>query len=544
MRVVASIVLFMLGIAAVGSSALGDRVAPGFHQPPKTDAECKLVPVDASHVFVAAGAMAGDTLTSVQLEDPNSTSTVIRVRVNLGGGRPITVLLQAQTPVVWDFDGNVSRVVRALVVGSGDRRAGVRGLSASQVEFPDMARCRAVFPPWNATDDQRNKITELYLGRAPERAAFEAKPNSLTLPQTTFANTPKNSPRGLVIVRKGDDGRNIRSVVRPNTFGELQEQVLDQNRQSDAESDLVLYHPGGFRQIEASSMLSPVPVLSPETFPGEAGLIQLENAGAIRPARRSEINEFVEGASKPYRSKLSPNYRIHAPFDYVVTREIMLPAGLYGAQNKSFLVLSGVPTPRGNVGHGCLAFMDGFRMSEHGCRGDMRHLIDKLRQLPPANGLEACRMMNVPSGAALHAVSAYQPEGAKHSGNSARVAAPIDVKVRVPGPVVLVLNTYEPAIWSVSFSPDTQIVGVILSGYYTSSIDGIHPDTPVVKSDSQSRHNRARPAPECAPFADYLGTPFNGGPAAMLLDRQVQALTGRTLDGLQGAYKLKEVEVR
>jgi hypothetical protein len=542
-RLIASIVLSVLGIGAVGAPALGERVAPGLYQPPKTDAECTLAPVDATHLFVAGGAMEGDTLTSVQLEDPTGTSTVVRVRVD-SGRQPITVLLQAQNAVIWDFQGEVSRVARAIVVGSDKRRAGVRGLSPEQVEFPDMARCRAMFPPWNASDDDRARVSQTYLGRAPDRAVFEAKPNSLSLPQAVFANTAKPSPGGIVIVRKGADGKNIRSVLRPNAFGQLQEQMLDQGPRTDAESDLVLYPPGGFREIDAATIVSPVPVLTPETFPGEAGLIQLESSGAIRPARRTEINEFIDGVSKPFRSKLSPDYRMHMSFDYVVTREVMLPPGLYGAHNKSFMVLRGVPAPRGHVGHGCLAFMDGFRTNEMGCSGDMRRVIEKLGKLPPPERLEACRMMTVPPGATLHAVSAYEPDGAKHSGNRARVASPIDVKVRKPGPVVLVLNAYEPAVWRVSFSPETQIVGVILSGYYDSSVDGIHPDTAVVKAEWQNRNSQAKPAPECAPLADYLGTAFRGGPEAMLLDRQVQALTGRELDALQGAYKLKEVIVQ
>ena len=67
---------------------------------------------------------------------------------------------------------------------------------------------------------------------------------------------------------------------------------------------------------------------------------------------------------------------------------------------------------------------------------------------------------------------------------------------------------------------------------------------PVRSLDWQGR--AARPAVDraCAPFSGYLGTAYNGGPAAMVLDRQVQALTGRALDGLRGAYKLKDVIIR
>src|SRR5690349_18197158 len=103
----------------------------------------------------------------------------------------------------------------------------------------------------------------------------------------------------------------------------------------------------------------------------------------------------------------------------------MLPAGLFGAHSKSFLVLSGVPTPRGFVGHGCLAFMDGYRMNESSCSGEMREPIERLRKMPPTSRLEACKQLDIPAGAALEAVSVYEPDGAKHSGGSKRVPAPI-----------------------------------------------------------------------------------------------------------------------
>jgi hypothetical protein len=544
MRRTISAIAAALGVFAVAigqAQTLQARVAPELYQPPKTDAECKLTPVDPSHLFIAVGVMEGDTLTSVQLDDPNGRSTVVRVRVN-EGTRPMTVILQAQTPVIWDFEGLVWRVERAIVLSAGDMRMGVRGLPAGRAEFPDLARCpRAFFPLWNASEAQRNESLEAYFGRQPDRAGFESKPNSLTLPQVEFATTPKGAPRHpFAIVRKADDMPSAPNGP-PKTFSEVQAQSLNGDRKSEADRDLVLYHPGGFRVIDANGVVSPGPVLTPETFPGEAGLIQLENAGAIRPARRAEINAFVEGISKPYRSKLSPDYRVHTSFDYVVTRDVMLPPGLHGGHLKNFLVLHDVPTPRGNAGHGCLAFVDGFRLD---CPGGKSDLIEKLHKLPPPERLEACRALPVPPGATLEAVATNEPAGHSAVGAGELFPSPIDVRVLKPGPVVLVLNTYHPAVWRVSSGPETQIVGVLLGGYHTSRVEGVDPDTPVVKTDWRGGVNRRSPPPECEPVYEYLGRPFMGGPAAMLLDRQVQAWTGRNLDGLRGAHRLKDVEIR
>ena len=45
-------------------------------------------------------------------------------------------------------------------------------------------------------------------------------------------------------------------------------------------------------------------------------------------------------------------------------------------------------------------------------------------------------------------------------------------------------------------------------------------------------------------FYAYFASAYEGGPHAILLARQVEALTGRTLDGLRGAQLLSEAYVR
>ncbi len=82
--------------------------------------------------------------------------------------------------------------------------------------------------------------------------------------------------------------------------------------------------------------------------------------GAIRPPKRSEIETIVEGFRRQYPTRISDIQRTSFWVDYVITREIMLPPGLFGNHLKNLLVLPGVPAPRGNAGHGCLIFVDGY----------------------------------------------------------------------------------------------------------------------------------------------------------------------------------------
>src|SRR5262245_44712708 len=149
MRMTAKIIMAgALALLASATAAQQSRVAPSVHPPARPEGQ--FAPVDASHLFVAAGAMAGDTLTSVQLEDPDGTATIVRVKVG-AGSQPLTLFLYSESPVIWDFEGAVERVQRVIAApGQRSKRVAFRGLAADRIEITDTDRCLpAIFPPWN-----------------------------------------------------------------------------------------------------------------------------------------------------------------------------------------------------------------------------------------------------------------------------------------------------------------------------------------------------------------------------------------------------------
>jgi hypothetical protein len=177
--------------------------------------------------------------------------------------------------------------------------------------------------------------------------------------------------------------------------------------------------------------------------------------------------------------------------------------------------------------------------------------IERLRDFPAAEKVADCRLLEPPAQAPLEAVAVYGPEQPKRTPGEAfrsfdekATSHPIDVRVDKPGDVMLVLNSYDPAIWRVSSGADTRIVGVLLIGYHTSRVEGLAPGTPVVIADHEGRASRPKSSPLCARFQFWMGGAYRGGPDALVLDRQVFALTGRKLDGLRGAYRLRTVNVR
>lgn len=323
------LVVLVCGAALARTAVMGP--------PPRAIADCRFASVDAAHRFIVAGVMNGDTLTNLQLGDPDRASTVIRVDVKAGAG-PLTVFLHSQDAVIWDFEGAVEEIGSAFIVArNGSRGVAARGLAEGIAKFPDLSRCPSVIPaPSMKPLEDKNNI-ELYFGRPADSIAFQGFPNVLTLPTDEFALTPRRT-----------------------------------DQMTHTEFELFMYHRGGFRRIDPKSIVSPVPVLEPETYPIEAGLDQLERDGAIRPPKRSEIERLIEGFRRQYPSRIDLVEHTSFSIDYAITREIMLPPGLFGAHSVTFLVLPGVPAPRGNAGHGCVIFEEGYRGDGPRCGGILR----------------------------------------------------------------------------------------------------------------------------------------------------------------------------
>jgi hypothetical protein len=86
---------------------------------------------------------------------------------------------------------------------------------------------------------------------------------------------------------------------------------------TDLEADLEQFSPGGVIDIAADTIVASAPVVHYDVLPGAAGLLQLENSGALTRNRRGE---------------------------FLIHEKIRFPAGLSGL-SASFLLLRGVPAP-------------------------------------------------------------------------------------------------------------------------------------------------------------------------------------------------------
>lgn len=71
---------------------------------------------------------------------------------------------------------------------------------------------------------------------------------------------------------------------------------------------------------------------------------------------------------------------------------------------------------------------------------------------------------------------------------SGHTATQMDITVNEPSkPVILMLGAYEPTIWNVQWTQETEIVGVLVSGYHQQGVVGLPVTTPLLNSSYENR---------------------------------------------------------
>lgn len=98
----------------------------------------------------------------------------------------------------------------------------------------------------------------------------------------------------------------------------------------------------------------------------------------------------------------------------------------------------------------------------------------------------ACAFTNltVPTDLRVYAAGGYSGRRLGYAlDESGHEATRFDIIVNSPWqPVALLLGTYEPTVWNISWSKGTRIVAVMISGYHHQAITGLEESVPVLKS--------------------------------------------------------------
>lgn len=281
-------------------------------------------PADADVLAVLAGE--GQLASSIAVGGQDRETSIVDVRIEPGDG-PLFVLLLSKSPVIWDFQGDTQRVVKAVAFSqdhddAGNPLVGLIGLPETKIAYGarDCLPVRRLggFGASNAMrlENQLGAITRL-----PVRVAA-GDMGAVFLPSLSVErfNTGVAAPEGFDpdVWWSGTD-----------TF------------------------PRGITDPDPAAIASATSVERYNLLPGDFGLARLVHQGVIAPTTNG--GEF----------------RLLKPLD-------RFPGGLKGSSGVSFVLSEGIARPKGELGRGCLYAPDGKTVLEG----------DYCRQYPRGNAVQ------------------------------------------------------------------------------------------------------------------------------------------------------------
>ena len=283
---------------------------------------------DAARVVVVS-AYGADALASTAIGSQEVATGAGKIMIE-SGADPVYLVVVTFRPVIWQITGAVERVERLVlasaVTSPGPASAdnvplvGATGVSADRVTFVRRASCLSYFAE---VPSSQAAITAAAVrrdtGKEPSLVAghrfAEAFVPSGTLKPSSAANGSILivNQQGSLQITQGGASRGGNVVV--------------QSGPTDLHAELRRFYPGGVVDIEPGTVVASRTAARYEVLPQQAGLIQLEESGALSRNQRGE---------------------------FLIHRQIRFPAELTGAQAARFLLLRGVPRPEGDPGHSCV----------------------------------------------------------------------------------------------------------------------------------------------------------------------------------------------
>ncbi len=313
-----------------------------------TRAECTMPKASDAATVAVLSAYKSEAISTVGLGSQDVATGTGEIRIEAGEG-PLYIVAISHEPTIWRITGATDRVERLVAFGVTAQSnhitiasnpgsafpisslpasqnatprpvtpqqpialAGISGLPADRVSFLARSNCLRSFTEAKSTDGafvaaavRRDAGKEPAMVAARQNAAAFSVPSG----QIRSAYEDKKQPRLTIVKEAGV------LTLKGDSSG-----VVVRTGPTDLESDLEQFSPGGVVDIDPQTVVANAPAVRYEVLPGAAGLLQLENSGALTRNQRGE---------------------------FLIHRKIRFPAGL-APLSPTFLLLRGVETPEGH----------------------------------------------------------------------------------------------------------------------------------------------------------------------------------------------------
>jgi uncharacterized protein len=287
-----------------------DKISVKFSHEPKLESfkvekKCDFSTIDFSpNLIVYAGGGYSGNKTNIQIDQSGHQTTKFNVAVN-SPDAPVALILGAYEPSIWDIKWTDKTKISA-VYATGHHRQVVTGLPNSVPVITSSSRqtpnCRTNLYVSNKTLNKLNPLS---------KELFDKKVSLVTF------------------VHKGKLGFGEAFTTKTEFFT---------NSGNNIE-----------RYTDPSLPLA-----------GKEGLDKLVSEGFLRKATKQDSDKWAKLKSNYLKEDLPPvsggggESRYKPKFSatgYVILKEVIIPAGLFGAHRTNFFLESGVPFPEGSLGH-------------------------------------------------------------------------------------------------------------------------------------------------------------------------------------------------
>jgi Ca2+-binding EF-hand superfamily protein len=297
----------------------------------QASANCNLPKASEGTKVVLLSAYETEALSTAALGSQDELTGVGNVNVE-PGSEPLYIVLSSYRPTIWRFYGSTERIERVVATAPGhaprkgardahDAKeapiAGVLGVSADRVSFPDRTNCPRYFTEQpSIAAAEAGGVVKASAGKSPEVVAARYKVGTFSVPSGKIEAVPSQASQGLLIIQKSGGTLTVE--------GDASKIKIVGPGSAASDNGLREYNPGGVVSIDPKKVVASVPVEAYAVLPQEAGLAQLIKSGALTEVSSREL---------------------------MINEKIRFPAGLYGAHSRKFLLRKNVAMPEGNPGH-------------------------------------------------------------------------------------------------------------------------------------------------------------------------------------------------
>jgi hypothetical protein len=537
---------------------------------PAASADEQVVLIDSQSISGAgrsSRAWLENSVSSIAVGSDTSLPTqAIDLQVN-PGSRKIYVVLGNDLPTIWRFTGDTQRVSRVVAFGS-------RAVGADGVGIVGIPRDKITFPKSNLTELWRKPIG------ACNFVANACDPHDYFFRADRQGNEPAIGRELTAVTNVPDPATAEPPIEDLGPYNSIQ---VISNTNTDTSHKKF--------EVKVDDIVAAPKVPDSEIRPGQVGLRLLKEQGILHKkgdrAFDAAIEKWAEARNIPYRSRFDPEFRFPAEGNISLLSATIdhLPVDVGG----QYLLGDNVQLPRQlekNNGLPCFVRIDAQLLGEFDCdptsrvtdeyvnrvRDDRRiqkARLDDLRWFETASPeeiartqtsasaiggqseamLERRRNLKAPAGscklfnadASVYTVALTIQAGRTGSNYwspkdsfdvEKKVGGEVDVDVRRKGKVLLYLGAAVASKWHIKVAPDTELVGIIVRDPPDEK-KGLpvveKPEGVAVKFIGKMRAGVVPEVPDCGAYWPPISGQL-GGPAPLLIDKAMTAMTGKGLD--------------